>query len=62
MIGLASSLLVYLWHYLVARLLYDELLRPVLHGRSGGLMFGALAAAVLVSLLLVRRRGRRGRA
>jgi positive regulator of sigma E activity len=61
MIGLASTLLVYLWHYLVARLLYDELLRPLLHGRSGGVMFGALAATVL-AFLLVRRRGRRGRA
>jgi hypothetical protein len=61
MIGLASTLLVYLWHYLVARLLYDELLRPLLHGRSVGVMFGALAAAV-VAFLLLRRRGRRGRA
>jgi hypothetical protein len=28
----AFTFLTYLWHYLVARLVYDQLVRPVLHG------------------------------
>jgi hypothetical protein len=29
----ATAFLAYLWHYLVARLIYDQLLRPLIHGR-----------------------------
>ena len=48
----AVSLLTYLWHYTVARLLYDDLLRPL--GPA------ALALPVAVySVLLARRRRRR---
>lgn len=38
----ALSLLTYVWHYLIARLLYDELLRPLIHGHlpSTGLLCG----------------------
>ena len=28
----AITFVTYLWHYLVARLLYDQLVRPVIHG------------------------------
>jgi hypothetical protein len=59
MIAPAVTLLAYLWHYLVARLIYDELLRPLLDGRSGGVVLGALATGLVASLLLRRRRRRR---
>jgi hypothetical protein len=45
-------LLTYLWHYTLARLLYDHLVRP--------LGLGALAVALLAVAVLMRtRRGRR---
>jgi hypothetical protein len=59
MITAATTLLVYLWHYLVARLAYDDLLRPLLHGHPDGIIFAAAAVAIAVSLLHVRRRSRR---
>ena len=46
MSGAAVSLLTYLWHYLVARLIYDQLIRPVLDGDAARL-------AVLVSIAAV---------
>jgi peptidoglycan/LPS O-acetylase OafA/YrhL len=59
----ATALFTYLWHYLVARLLYDELLRPLVHGRLLALV--ALAAIVALALLvgrsLSRTRSRRRR-
>jgi hypothetical protein len=58
MITAATSLLVYLWHYVVARLAYDDLLRPLLHGHPDGIIVAG-AVAIAVSLLHVRRRGRR---
>ena len=48
MIALATTFLTYLWHYVVARLLYDALVRPLAIG-------GALIALLT---LLVRFRGR----
>ena len=51
------SLLTYVWHYLVARLIYDQLLRPLLGGRASGLLvIGCVAAA---AFLVGRSRGRR---
>jgi hypothetical protein len=48
----AASLLTYLWHYTLARLLYDHHVRP--------LGLGALAVALLAVAVLMRtRRGRR---
>ena len=48
----AVSLLTYLWHYTVARLLYDDLLRPL---GPAALALPVVACAVLVSR---RRRSR----
>ncbi len=52
----ASAWLTYLWHYMLARLLYDELVRPLLHGR---VPIALLVAAGAGLLLLIARRGRR---
>lgn len=53
----ASSFLTYLWHYMLARLLYDELVRPLAHGRvSTGLV---LAVVAIAGFALTRRAGRR---
>jgi hypothetical protein len=59
MITTATTLLVYLWHYLVARLVYDDLLRPMLHGSPSAITLTALAAGIAVALVHVRWRGRR---
>ncbi len=53
------ALLTYMWHYLVARLLYDELLRPVV-GSSWAAALGLIVAAVVLVVML-RRRPRRTR-
>jgi hypothetical protein len=50
--GAAISLLTYLWHYTLARLLYDDLVRPI-----GPVAF---ALPVVVWVVLVAR-GRRRR-
>ena len=33
MIGLALTLITYIWHYALARLVYDQFIRPAFHGR-----------------------------
>jgi hypothetical protein len=40
----ASAFVIYLWHYVVARLLYDDLLRPLTHGHVPATLLLALAA------------------
>jgi hypothetical protein len=53
----ATSLLTYVWHYLVARMLYDELIRPLAHGDAARLLLLALIA--MGAFVLGRRaRGR----
>jgi hypothetical protein len=53
----AITLITYLWHYLVARLAYDHLLRPLIHGHvTGTLLLGAVAAAGFVIGRWSRRR------
>lgn len=47
----AVALVSYLWHYLLARLLYDELLRPLLGGNRGTVI-GLIAGAVVLALVL----------
>jgi hypothetical protein len=46
----AISLLTYVWHYLFARMLYDQLLRPLSHGRvpSALLIVSAAVAAFAI--------------
>jgi len=54
----ASAFLTYLWHYMLARLLYDDLVRPVSRGHvPTTLVVVAIAAAVAFGL--GRRSGRR---
>ena len=54
----ALSLLPYLWHYVVARLLYDQVVRPLSHGRVAGVVPVVLAGAT--GFLAGRIRSRRG--
>ncbi len=56
MSGAAVSLLTYLWHYLVARLIYDQLIRPVLDGDAARL---AVLASIAAVAFAVGRRARR---
>jgi hypothetical protein len=51
----AIAWLAYLWHYMLARLLYDQLLRPMLHGRVPTALIVAAGAGALFRL------GRRSR-
>jgi hypothetical protein len=53
----ASAFLTYLWHYMTARLLYDEMARPLLHGRVSTV--GALAAVAAAGFVLGRVSRRR---
>jgi hypothetical protein len=53
----AVTVLSYLWHYLVARVVYDQLIRPVLHGDAAHLTMLACVAAVAFALgRWIRRR------
>lgn len=52
-----QSLLTYVWHYLLARLLYDDLVRPLLAG--GVAPVAGAIACLAVAVLLWRRRARR---
>lgn len=47
----------YLWHYLAAREIYDEVLAPISRGHIGGLLMIVLIA--VASFALGRRSGRR---
>jgi hypothetical protein len=54
-----NSLIIYVWHYLVARVIYDQLLRPLIHRQvSASLVLCVLALAVF---LVARHRSRRAR-
>ena len=57
MIGPAVSLLTYVWHYLVARVFYDQLIGPVLHGDAARL--AVLACVTALAFALGRRVRRR---
>ncbi len=53
-----SAFVTYLWHYVLARLLYDELVRPLSRGHvPPTVVLVAIAAAVAFGLR--RRSGRR---
>lgn len=57
MTPLTASLLTYVWHYLVARLLYDHLIAPLAKGDAAEIVLVALVAAL--SFGLGRRTRRR---
>jgi hypothetical protein len=48
----------YLWHYVVGHLIYDELVRPLVHGNVAVFAVAAAGAAVAVYLLGRRTKGR----
>jgi hypothetical protein len=56
---MSVTFITYLWHYLTARAIYDELLRPLTRGHPGALLVVALVAAA--AFLLGRRSGMRSR-
>jgi hypothetical protein len=53
-----TAFVIYLWHYVAARLLYDELVRPLTHGHLPDTLVLVTIAAGL-AFGLGRRRGRR---
>jgi hypothetical protein len=57
-IGSAVTFISYLWHYLVARMLYDQVLRPLIHGHARGALL--LCGVAIGSFALGRWNGRRG--
>jgi hypothetical protein len=60
MTHVAITFVTYLWHYLVARLLYDQLVRPVIHGRVSLVVVacGVGTGAFALGRLTAKRRGR----
>jgi hypothetical protein len=54
----ASGFVTYLWHYVVARLLYDDLVHPLVRGEGVALaaVVGIAVAVAVVVLRLNRRR------
>ena len=54
----AIPFITYVWHYLVARLLYDHLLRPLIHGRVSVLPLVCAVALAAFALGWCSRRGR----
>jgi hypothetical protein len=54
----ASAFVTYLWHYVVARLLYDDLVHPLSRGQFPT-TFVLVAVAVGVVFGVTRRGGRR---
>jgi hypothetical protein len=58
MTSAAIRFIPYLWHYLVARLLYDHLVRPLIHGRVSVL---ALVCAIALAAFAIGWWSRSGR-
>jgi hypothetical protein len=54
----ATTLLTYVWHYVVARLLYDDLVRPL---TRGGVATAVAAVGCVVLFALLGRSLRRRR-
>jgi cation transport ATPase len=52
---LAVALLTYVWHYLIARTIYDQLVRPIEHGNFSVVLLVACAAAVAFAVGRVTR-------
>jgi hypothetical protein len=53
----AATLMTYLWHYLIARMVYDQLIRPLARVDASG--FALLVCVALGSFVLGRRTRRR---
>jgi hypothetical protein len=52
----ATALFTYIWHYLVARLLYEEILRPLFAGRPYGFFaLGAITVGIFAAFRSRRR-------
>ena len=43
---MSTVFITYLWHYLIARTIYDDLVRPLAHGNLSVALLVACAAAV----------------
>jgi hypothetical protein len=54
---LAITFLTYVWHYILARLLYDDLVRPLARGDGTTVLLGVALTSAAVFVL--RRRARR---
>ena len=55
----AVTFVTYLWHYLIARMIYDDVVRPLLRGdASGVLLIGCVAIAGFVMGAWRERRSR----
>lgn len=56
----AITFVTYLWHYVVARLLYDQLLRPVIHGHVSLVVItcGVGTGAFVLGRLTAKPKGR----
>jgi hypothetical protein len=53
----ATAFLTYLWHYVVARAIYDQVIRPLVHGHPGAAVVLVCVAVVAFALgRLTRRR------
>jgi hypothetical protein len=53
----ASTFVTYLWHYLLARAIYDDLVRPLVRGHGSGAV--VLICVVVVAFVLGRVTRRR---
>lgn len=40
----AVTFITYLWHYVLARMVYDQVLRPMVHGHPGNALLMACVA------------------
>ena len=56
---MSTLFITYIWHYLAARALYDELVGPLVHGHPASLLLPTLLVAG--AFLLGRRNGLRRR-
>jgi hypothetical protein len=55
----AHGFLTYLWHYVLARLIYDDLVRPLTRGGAASIFVGL--GCVAGAFVLIRWRRSRGR-
>ena len=51
----ATAFLIYLWHYIVARAIYDHVVRPLVHGHAAGAVAFVCVAVLAFALGRVTR-------